>query len=72
MPLIGFARVSNEDQTPLPRERHWTQSRMLRTVNAYVRDGFLPETMLVRAGRREMDDRLPARSRAQSRHHPSG
>ncbi len=45
---------------PLPRERHWTQSRLLRAVNAYVRDGFLPETVLGRAGRREMDDRLPA------------
>jgi hypothetical protein len=31
---------------PLPRERQWTQSRLLRAVNAYVRDGFLPETVL--------------------------
>ncbi|GGW39483.1 TonB-dependent receptor [Gemmobacter lanyuensis] len=45
---------------PLPRERQWTQSRLLRAVNAYVRDGFLPDTVLVRAGRRETDDRLPA------------
>jgi len=45
---------------PLPRERQWTQSRLLRAVNAYVRDGFLPETVLGRAGRRETDDRLPA------------
>jgi len=29
-------------------------------VNAHVRDGFLPETVLRRAGRRETDDRLPA------------
>ena len=29
-------------------------------MNAYVRDGFLPETVLARAGRRETDDRLPA------------
>jgi hypothetical protein len=28
-------------------------------VNAYVRDGFLPETVLDRAGCRETDDRLP-------------
>ena len=45
---------------PLPRERQWTQSRLLRAVNAYVRDGFLPQTVLARAGRRETDDRLPA------------
>jgi hypothetical protein len=45
---------------PQPRERHWTQSRLLRAVNAYVRDGFLPETVLGCAGRRETDDRLPA------------
>ncbi|ESW59071.1 MAG: TonB-denpendent receptor, partial [Rhodobacter sp. CACIA14H1] len=45
---------------PLPRERQWTQSRLLRAVNAYVRDGFLPPTVLDRASRRETDDRLPA------------
>ena len=45
---------------PLPHDRRWTQSRLLRAVNAYVRDGFLPETVLGRAGRRAGDDRLPA------------
>jgi hypothetical protein len=45
---------------PLPEARRWTQSRLLRAVNAYVRDGFLPESVLARAGRRETDDRLPA------------
>ena len=45
---------------PLPEARRWSQSRLLRAVNAYVRDGFLPETVLDRAGRRETDDRLPA------------
>ena len=25
---------------PLPPDRHWTQSRLLRAVKAYVRDGF--------------------------------
>ncbi|PZX48788.1 hypothetical protein LX76_04159 [Cereibacter changlensis] len=44
---------------PLPREREWTQSRLPRAMNAYVRDGFLPENVLGRAGRRETDDRLP-------------
>ena len=111
MPLIGYARVSTEDQTPLPQSealqtvgcveiyeehasggnrarsvrrlrpdmawedvlriingplphgRHWTQSRLLRAVKAYVRDGFLPAEVPGRAGRRETDDRLPAMSR---------
>ena len=45
---------------PLPPDRHWTQSRLLRAVKAYVRDGFLPAEVLGRAGRRETDDRLPA------------
>jgi len=45
---------------PLPPDRHWTQSRLLRAVKAYVRDGFLPDEVLGRAGRRETDDRLPA------------
>ncbi len=45
---------------PLPNGHHWTQSRLLRTVKAYVRDGFLPDEVLGRAGRRETDDRLPA------------
>jgi len=55
---------------PLPRERQWTQSRLLRAVNAYVHDGFLPETVLARAGRRKTDDRPPSSqpSRARIRH----
>lgn len=45
---------------PLPHDRRWTQSRLLRAVKAYVREGFLPTDVLGRAGRRETDDRLPA------------
>ena len=45
---------------PLPEARRWTQSRLLRAVNAYVGDGFLPATVLARAGRRDTNDRLPA------------
>jgi len=45
---------------PLPHDRHWTQSRLLRAVQAYVRDGFLPAEVLARAKRRDTDDRLPA------------
>jgi len=45
---------------PLPETRRWTQSRLMRAVNAYVRNGFLPKIVLRRAGRRENDDRLPA------------
>ena len=44
----------------LPPDRQWTQSRLLRAVNAYVRNGFLPELVMRRAGQREKDDRLPA------------
>ena len=45
---------------PLPHDRRCTQSRLLRAVKAYVRDGFLPDEVLGRAGRRKTDDRLPA------------
>jgi hypothetical protein len=45
---------------PLPHDRRWTQSRLFRTVKAYLRDGFLPAEVLGRAGRHETDDRLPA------------
>lgn len=34
---------------PLPEARRWTQSRLLRAVKTYLRDGFLPETVLARA-----------------------
>lgn len=43
----------------LPQARCRSQSRLLRAVNAYVRDCFMPASMLVRAPRRETDDRLP-------------
>jgi DNA invertase Pin-like site-specific DNA recombinase len=60
-PDMAWEDVLRIVNAPLPpRERHWTQSRLLRAVNAYVRDGFLPETVLGRAGRRETDGRLPA------------
>lgn len=45
---------------PLPHDRQWAQSLLLRAVKAYVGDGFLPVEVLGRAGRRETDDRLPA------------
>ncbi|MDD7973770.1 recombinase family protein [Roseinatronobacter alkalisoli] len=45
---------------PLPQARRWSQSRLLRAVKAYVRDGFLPATVIDRAGLRARDDRLPA------------
>lgn len=49
-----------EFERALIRERHWTQSRLLRAVRAYVGDGFLPAEALGRTGRRETDDRPPA------------
>lgn len=59
-PGMAWEDVLRVINAPLPPARHWTQSRLLRAVNAYVRDGFLPETVLARAPRREADDRLPA------------
>lgn len=43
-PDMALEDVSRIVNGPLPRERPWTQSRLLRAVNAYVRTGFLPET----------------------------
>ena len=59
-PDMAWEDVLRIVNSPLPQPRRWTQSRLLRAVNAYVRHGFLPETVLARAGRRERDDRLPA------------
>ncbi|TRD17786.1 recombinase family protein [Palleronia caenipelagi] len=56
-PWEDVLRIIN---APLPEARRWTHGRLLRAVNAYVRDGFLPPEALTRAGRRATDDRLPA------------
>ena len=58
-PDMAWEDVLRIINAPLPRDRQWTQSRLLRAVNAYVRDSFLPEAVVGRAGRREADDRLP-------------
>ena len=58
-PDMAWEDVLRLVNSPLPHTRQWTQSRLLRAVNAYVHNGFLPETVLGRAGRREMNDRLP-------------
>jgi hypothetical protein len=59
-PYMAWEDVLRVVNAPLPHDRRWSQSRLLRAVNAYVRDGFLPATVLDRAPRRETDDRLPA------------
>ncbi|WP_353628631.1 recombinase family protein (plasmid) [Sulfitobacter sp. TCYB15] len=59
-PDLAWEDVLRIINGPLPEARRWTQSRLLRAVKAYVRDGFLPAEVLARAGRRETDDRLPA------------
>ena len=59
-PDLAWEDVLRIINGPLPEARRWTHSRLLRAVNAYVRDGFLPETVLARSGRRETGDRLPA------------
>ena len=59
-PDMAWEDVLRIINSPLPHDRRWTQNRLLRAVKAYVRDGFLPDEVLGRAGRRETDDRLPA------------
>ena len=59
-PDMAWEDVLRIINAPLFAERRWTQGRLLRAVKAYVRDGFLPDTVLGRARRRETDDRLPA------------
>jgi len=59
-PDMAWEDVLRLVNAPLPPERRWTQSRLIRAVKAYVRDGFLPATVLGRAAPRLADDRLPA------------
>jgi DNA invertase Pin-like site-specific DNA recombinase len=59
-PHMAWEDVLRIINGPLPEARRWTQSRLLRAVHAYVRDGFLSKDVLGRAERRNMDDRLPA------------
>ena len=59
-PDLAWEDVLRIINGPLSYDRRWTQSRLLRAVKAYVRDGFLPAEVLARAGCREADDRLPA------------
>lgn len=59
-PQMAWEDVLRIINGPLPPDRRWTHSRLLRAVKAYVRDGFLPPDVLARAGRRKIDDRLPA------------
>lgn len=59
-PDMAWEDVLRIVNAPLPEPRRWTQGRLLRAVTAYVRAGFLPDSVLGRAGRRAGDDRLPA------------
>ena len=59
-PDLAWEDVVRIINGPLPEARRWTQSRLLRAVKVYVRDGFLPAEVMARAGHRETDDRLPA------------
>jgi len=59
-PDMAWEDVLRLINAPLPEARRWTQSRLLRAVNAYVRDGMLPESVLGRATRKMTSDRLPA------------
>ena len=59
-PHMAWEDVVRVINAPLPPDRRWSQSRLLRAVRAYVHDGLLPDTVLGRAPRRDSDDRLPA------------
>ncbi|CAM3052921.1 recombinase family protein [Paracoccus nototheniae] len=59
-PGMAWEDVLRIVNAPLPQARRWTQARLLRATRAYVREGFLPATVLDRAARRDRDDRLPA------------
>ncbi|MDM7457787.1 MAG: recombinase family protein, partial [Paracoccus sp. (in: a-proteobacteria)] len=59
-PDMAWEDVLRVINAPLPHDRRWSQGRLIRAVNAYIRDGLLPETVLARAERRRADDRLPA------------
>jgi hypothetical protein len=48
-PDLAWEDVLRIINGPLPEARRWTQSRLLRAVKAYVRDGFLPAEVLARA-----------------------
>lgn len=57
MPWEDLVRIINGS---LPEGRRWTQGRLMRAVKAYVRSGFLEDTVLGRAERFNADDRLVA------------
>ena len=58
MPWEDVVKVVNSG---LPRDaKAWTQPRLIRAANTFVREGLLPATILGRALRAEKDDRLPA------------
>lgn len=57
MPWEDVLRIINAH---LPDNRHWSLSRLLRAVRAYVQHGFLDDDVLCRACRSGVDDRLPA------------
>ena len=58
MPWEDVLRIINTQLAT--GHRPWTQSRLIRAVNRYVRDGFLSKDVLGRARRSETDDRLLA------------
>jgi len=59
-PDMAWEDVLRLINAPLPEARRWSQAGLLRAVQAYVRDGLLPESVLGRATRRMTSDRLPA------------
>ena len=60
-PDMAWEDVLRVVNSHLPPDRTpWSLQRLMRAVKAYVTNGFLPKTVLERAKRSEVDDRLPA------------
>ncbi len=57
MPWEDVLRLINAQLAS--EEKPWRVERLMRAVRAYVREGFLPATVLLRAPRQKSDDRLP-------------
>jgi DNA invertase Pin-like site-specific DNA recombinase len=60
-PDMAWEDVLSVVNSGLPRDaRPWTEPRLIRAANNFVREGLLPAAILGRAMQTEKDDRLPA------------
>jgi hypothetical protein len=60
-PDMAWEDVLSVVNSGLPRDaKPWTQPRLIRAANNFVREGLLPAAILGRALQTEKNDRLPA------------